>query len=99
MPQPSNDADPSSTLRPKWVPLRKDQYQHLADLARDLQDARTTKTERITENTLIRVAIDIITTHPELLAGNTEDELRSHALMSLRTPASTDEQSTQGGGQ
>ncbi|WP_194963099.1 hypothetical protein [Streptomyces sp. VN1] len=76
--------------------MRKDQYQQLADLARDLQDARTVKTERITENTLIRVAIDIIVAHPELLAGNSEYELRSHALMALGTPpVTTDETSAQ----
>ncbi|RPK32636.1 hypothetical protein EES39_38205 [Streptomyces sp. ADI92-24] len=71
-------------LRPKWVPLRKDQYSDLSGLARDLQDARNRKTERITENTLIRVAIDIITSHPGLLVGDSEDEIRAGALERIR---------------
>lgn len=92
MPPSTKSTEPADGLRPKWVPLRKDQYQTLTDLARELQDARSVKTERITENTLIRVAIDVIVAHPELLAGNTEDELRSHALRSLRPQV--DEEST-----
>ncbi|MFD8415438.1 hypothetical protein ACFV2Q_27370 [Streptomyces sp. NPDC059650] len=83
MPPSTKETTEPDELRPKWVPLRRDQYGALSELARDLQDARTHKGERITENTLIRVAIDIITKYPELLAGNTEDELRAHALERL----------------
>ncbi|MCQ8194675.1 chromosome segregation ATPase [Streptomyces rugosispiralis] len=70
----------ASDLRPKWVPMRDDQYSGLTALARDLMDARTRKIERITENTLIRVGIDLLLAHPELLAGDTEEDLRAHAL-------------------
>jgi hypothetical protein len=87
MPPSTKAATDNDGLRPKWVPLRKDQYGDLTALARDLQDARTKKDERITENTLIRVAIDVILAHPELLAGNTEAELRSHALQCLASQA------------
>ncbi|WP_393101427.1 chromosome segregation ATPase [Streptomyces sp. LN325] len=69
-----------SEARPKWVPMRDDQYSGLTDLARDLMNARTRKTERLTENTLIRVGIDLVLAHPELLAGDTESELRANAL-------------------
>jgi hypothetical protein len=60
--------------------MRDDQYSGLTALARDLMDARTRKAERITENTLIRVGIDLLLAHPELLAGDTEEELRDNAL-------------------
>ncbi|WP_371801514.1 hypothetical protein OHA38_43835 (plasmid) [Streptomyces sp. NBC_01732] len=82
--------DEPAGLRPKYVPLRKDQYTDLSDLARDLQDARSRKTERITENTLIRAAIDLITSHPELLAGDTEEEIRSGALARIRAWAAAE---------
>ncbi|GHH54601.1 hypothetical protein [Streptomyces candidus] len=83
MPPSAKGAAEPDGLRPKWVPLRKDHYTDLADLARDLQDARNSKVERITENTLIRVAIDLITAHPELLAGDTEEDIRTGALKRL----------------
>ncbi|MYS37583.1 hypothetical protein K388_07352 [Streptomyces sp. KhCrAH-43] len=76
-------ASSGSGLRGKTVPLSKDHWRDLADLARDLQDARTRKTERITENTIIRIAIDLITAHPELLHGDTEEEIRVGALERL----------------
>lgn len=66
--------------RPKWVPMRDDQYSGLTALARDLMDARTRKAERITENTLIRVGIDLLLAHSELLVGDTEEDLRANAL-------------------
>lgn len=72
---------PKSEGRPKWVPMRDDQYGGLTALARDLMDARTRKGGgRITENTLIRVGIDLLLAHPELLVGDTEEELRANAL-------------------
>ncbi|MFE9406870.1 hypothetical protein ACFYNY_34745 [Streptomyces sp. NPDC006530] len=46
-------------------------------------DARTHKAERITENTLIRIAVDLLIAHPELLHGNTEQEIQEEALERL----------------
>ncbi|MFD8621735.1 chromosome segregation ATPase [Streptomyces sp. NPDC059513] len=66
--------------RPKWVPLREDQHGDLSVLARELMLARSHKTERITENTVIRVAVDLVLRHPELLDGDTEKDLRTHAF-------------------
>ncbi|MGW3491543.1 chromosome segregation ATPase [Streptomyces sp. NRRL F-5630] len=66
--------------RPKWVPLREDQHAELNSLARELMLARSRKSERITENTVIRVAVDLLLRHPEFLGGDTEDELRTTAL-------------------
>ncbi|MER6256819.1 hypothetical protein ABT224_36300 [Streptomyces sp. NPDC001584] len=87
MPPSTQDTAEPDALRPKYVPLRPSQYRKLTDLARDLQDARTQKTERITENTVIRVAVDLVTAHPGLLVGDTEDELREYALKRLRAAA------------
>ncbi|MCG0065962.1 chromosome segregation ATPase [Streptomyces tricolor] len=66
--------------RPKWVPLREDQHSELSTIARELMLARSVKTERITENTVIRVAVDLMIRHPELLVGDTEDDLRTNML-------------------
>ncbi|WP_071330933.1 chromosome segregation ATPase [Streptomyces sampsonii] len=69
-----------SDERPKWVPLREDQHSELSTIARELMRARSQKAERITENTIIRVLVDLAARHPELLAGDTEDELRTYIL-------------------
>ena len=82
-PAKRSSAQPKSEGRPKWVPMRDDQYSGLTALARDLMDARTRKSERITENTLIRVGIDLLLTHSELLVGDTEEELRTNAMAYL----------------
>jgi hypothetical protein len=80
----------SSEDRPKYVPLRDDQYDGLAALARELMRARRKKAERITENTVIRVAIDLVLAHPELLVGDTEAELRQYAINQLTNPHTKD---------
>jgi hypothetical protein len=67
----------SSRTRPKFAQIRGDQWTGLDELARDLQDARTVKAERITANTLIRVAIDGLLAHAEHLVGDNEEELRA----------------------
>jgi hypothetical protein len=69
-----------SEERPKWVPLREDQHSELSTIARELMLARSQKTERITENTVIRLAVDLVIRHPELLVGDTEDDLRTNML-------------------
>lgn len=55
--------------------LRPDQYARLTEEARRLNRLRSGGT-RITENTLIRVAIDLLLERSSQLAGNTEDALR-----------------------
>ena len=67
-----------SEERPKWVPLREDQHSELSVIARELMLARSRKAERITENTVIRLAVDLVIRHPELLTGDTEDDLRTN---------------------
>lgn len=70
----------SKTVSPKYVQLRGDQQIELDVLARELQAARTTKEERITANTVIRVAVDVILARREVLVGNTEEELLASFL-------------------
>jgi hypothetical protein len=63
-------------LERKEVRLRLDQLDELTALTRRLNRARNGKGERITENTLIRVAIDLLLERSDPLAGTTEEELR-----------------------
>lgn len=60
----------------KEARLRTDQYGRLSDLSRSLNRQRAGKGERITENTLIRVAIDLLLSRETDLTGSTEKELR-----------------------
>jgi hypothetical protein len=68
---------------PKWkglerkeLRLRADQLDELARLRRTLNRQRAGGGERITENTLIRVAVDMLLSRADRLRGTTEDELR-----------------------
>ncbi len=60
----------------KELRLRVDQADELGRLTRRLNRARAKAGERITDNTLIRVAIDLLLQRSDRLAGATEDELR-----------------------
>lgn len=60
----------------KETRLRADQYSTLTLESRRLNRAKGTGGERITENTLIRVAIDLLLAKADQLAGATEAELR-----------------------
>lgn len=64
------------TLIRKEARLREDQLEKLTVLARQLNRQKRGK-ERITENTLIRLAIDFLLEHAEQLDGGSEDELRA----------------------
>lgn len=61
----------------KEARLTESQLVELATLARRLNRARRGAGERITENTLIRLAVDLLLHHAELLDGVTEDQLRN----------------------
>lgn len=62
----------------KEARLRPDQSEQLTQLARRLQRARPKMPgERITDNTLIRVAVDLLLQRQGQLSGHTEDELRA----------------------
>jgi hypothetical protein len=62
-------------LARKDVRLREDQVQALSDATRRLSRQRTNKAERITENTLIRVAVDLLLSRLDDMAGDTEEAL------------------------
>lgn len=82
---------------PKWqrmvrkeARLRADQADELARLCRRLAAQRNDRTERITDNTLIRVAIDKLLEHADQLAGDTETELRNSVTTGLRESQSSE---------
>lgn len=79
MTPPGRSAPQDSDLRPKTRPkqalIRPDQQTGLDHLARELHDARSTKGERITANTLLRVAIDGLIEHGDRLYGDNEIQL------------------------
>lgn len=60
----------------KEARLRADQYAQLTEQSRRLNRAKGTGGQRITENTLIRVAIDLLLERADMLSGATEAELR-----------------------
>lgn len=59
----------------KETRLREDQLEQLTILTRQLNRQRQGKGERITENTLIRIAVDLLLSNSEQLQGITEEEL------------------------
>lgn len=61
----------------KEARVRPDQYGQLGQLSRTLNRTRNREGERITENTLIRVAIDLLLARNSDLHGTTEAELRA----------------------
>ena len=72
---------------PKWqrlerkeLRLRADQLDELARIRRTLNRQRGGEGERITENTLIRVAVDVLLGRVGKLRGTTEDELRKSVI-------------------
>lgn len=81
---------------PKWqelerkeLRLRPGQLDELARLRRVLNRQRAGAGERITENTLIRVAVDLLLASSGQLAGATEDELRDSVTHRVRKSAAS----------
>jgi hypothetical protein len=70
-----------SRLDRKETRLRPDQYERLTEHSRRLNRAKGTGGERITENTLIRVAIDLLLERADNLTGKTETELRNSVTL------------------
>ena len=64
-------------LRRKEARLRGDQVDALASLARRMNRGKAKREgERITENTLIRVAVDWLLSREELVGASSEEEIR-----------------------
>lgn len=74
-PTPESARAQRPKTRPKTAQIRADQWTSLDELARELHDMRSVKGERITANTLIRVAIDGLLTHGGRLQGDNEVQL------------------------
>ncbi|MBD2395472.1 hypothetical protein H6G11_14560 [Cyanobacterium aponinum FACHB-4101] len=60
----------------KEARLREEQLDDLTILVRKLNRSRKAKGERITENTLIRLAVDLLLQQKSSLTGINEEELR-----------------------
>lgn len=79
----SVEEEPSETAAiPKYLRLtrkdarlRDDQFEALTNLRRRLNKQRQGRGERITDNTLIRVAVDLLLLQRDALRGVTEEEL------------------------
>lgn len=67
-------------LTRKEARLREDQIESLRKLARRLSRSRTDSGERLTENTLLRVAVDLLLSRAHELTGTTESQIRKSAL-------------------
>lgn len=75
-------------LARKEARVREDQYIALSQLVRVLARRRTNRSgPRLTENTLIRIAIDLLLSRANRLTGNNERELRASVL---DTPTQSD---------
>jgi hypothetical protein len=66
----------------KEARLREDQLDSLTSLTRSLNRQRKGSGERITENTLIRVAVDLLMNQSDELKGTTEQELLASIVKS-----------------
>lgn len=60
--------------------IRPDQSEDLAALRRRILRGRADRSERITDNTLLRVAVDLLLARAGEVAGDTEDELAAALL-------------------
>lgn len=74
-PPPARAAAKYARLTRKETRVREDQYVALTLVARALMRNRTDRRERITENTLVRVAIDLLLANADQLVGDTEEAL------------------------
>ncbi|MBN9154696.1 MAG: hypothetical protein J0J05_12005 [Microbacterium sp.] len=77
-------------LTRKEARVREDQYAALSALARSLMRRRRAKGERITENTLIRIAIDLLLQHKDALRGASEEQLRNSVTSAVRESGSAE---------
>lgn len=60
--------------------VRPDQASALTELRRRVAANRENKAERITDNTLLRLAVDLLLENADRIHGNTEDEMRRALL-------------------
>lgn len=91
-PEPAAAATPSASI-PRYLQLdrketriRAGQYEELTLLSRRLNRKRAGKGERITENTLIRVAIDLLFDRADDISGVDEEQIRKSVGLSSHAP-------------
>lgn len=60
--------------------LRPDQLAALTELRRRVAANRTDRSERITDNTLLRLAVDLLLKHADRITGDTEEQMRRALL-------------------
>lgn len=71
------------TFERKETRQRPDQIEWIEAKRKDLNAVRGGEGERLTDNTLIRVALDLLMQRGDELAGTTEDELRQSLGIAL----------------
>lgn len=71
----TNEVPKYQTFTRKEARLREEQLDDLTSLTRSLNRKRKGSGERITENTLIRIAVDLLMNQSDKLQGTTEEEL------------------------
>lgn len=76
----SPEAPKWTTLERKEARLRADQIADLAVLRRHVGGRRKDRSEIITDNTLIRIAVDLLFAHAHRLHGDNEEELLNSVL-------------------
>lgn len=77
VPESVSDSGPRYTrMVRKEARVRPDQADALAALRRRVADQRQQRVEPITDNTLLRIAVDLLLARGDELTGDTEDELR-----------------------
>lgn len=86
-PDSRRSGDPKwTTLERKEARLRPDQIDDLAALRRRVRGRRKGRPEIITDNTLIRVAVDLLLAHAHRLHGDTEEDLLRSVLPRRKNP-------------
>ncbi|NJN57807.1 MAG: hypothetical protein HC879_10045 [Leptolyngbyaceae cyanobacterium SL_5_9] len=71
------------TLDRKEARLRPDQTEGLTKLTKALNRKRRGEGERITDNTLIRIAVDLLLKRADEVSGKTEAEIQSNLIEKL----------------
>lgn len=92
VPAPPEPARPPIDPVRKEAQLREDQIVELQRLRRVVAGRRKTRTERITDNVLIRLAVDLLLADADKLQGDTEQELWE-SLNKRRRPSLTSKKS------
>lgn len=72
------------TMRRMDARLRPDQISALADLRERVARNRADRSERISESTLVRIAVDLLLARSDRLTGDTETALRESVSTVLR---------------